>query len=116
MLRHSAIRSVIDSKPKAVALKEPAKFPWENIWGSNVFSDDEIKKRVPSSVFNAYRTAVQSHTPLSTETADVIASAMKDTYFRAFQKTFCFLDSFVASRKFPAMNCGFLCLLDKLMA
>ncbi|MGR3311379.1 MAG: glutamine synthetase III, partial [Candidatus Brocadiales bacterium] len=48
------------------------------IFGSNVFNDDVMKKRLPKDTYKMLKEAIDKETPLPAEVADVVAGAMKD--------------------------------------
>ena len=48
------------------------------VFGENVFTESNLKKRVPKSVFEEFRLSQLGLTELSKESAEVIANAMKD--------------------------------------
>lgn len=47
-------------------------------FGSNVFSDSVIKERLPKATYKAYKKAIEKGLALDLDSANVIASAMKD--------------------------------------
>lgn len=48
------------------------------IFGSNVFNDDVMKKRLPKDTYKLLKKTIKEGTELAPEVADVVASAMKD--------------------------------------
>lgn len=48
------------------------------VFGENVFTESNLKKRVPKSVFKEFEASQLGETELSKESAEVIANAMKD--------------------------------------
>jgi glutamine synthetase len=48
------------------------------IFGSNVFNDDAMKKRLPKDTYKSLQKTIKNGEPLAPEVADVVASAMKD--------------------------------------
>ncbi|MFQ5964960.1 MAG: glutamine synthetase III [Candidatus Scalinduaceae bacterium] len=48
------------------------------IFGSNVFNDDVMKKRLPRDTYKLLKETIDKETPLPVEVADVVASVMKD--------------------------------------
>jgi len=48
------------------------------IFGSNVFNDEAMKKRLPKDTYKQLQKTIKSGAPLASEVADVVASAMKD--------------------------------------
>ncbi len=48
------------------------------IYGKNCFSDSEMRARLPKSVYNEIKDVQEGDKPLTPETAEVVASAMKD--------------------------------------
>ncbi len=49
-----------------------------NVFGENVFTESNLKKRVPKSVFKEFEASQLGEAELSKESADVIANAIKD--------------------------------------
>ena len=47
-------------------------------FGCYTFNDNEMKKRVPANVYNVFKKSLETGEALTTETATVIAKAMKD--------------------------------------
>ena len=48
------------------------------IFGSNVFNDDVMRKRLPKDAYRAVKQAIEKDTSLNPEVADIVANAMKD--------------------------------------
>ncbi len=48
------------------------------VFGSNVFSDEVMHRRLPKDVYKSLRKTINEGAPLSPEVADVVANAMKD--------------------------------------
>jgi glutamine synthetase len=48
------------------------------IFGSNVFNDDVMKRRLPKDTYKLLKETIDKEIPLPAEAADVVASAMKD--------------------------------------
>ena len=48
------------------------------IFGSNVFNDEVMKKRLPKDTYKQLQKTIKSGEPLAPQVADVVASAMKD--------------------------------------
>ena len=48
------------------------------IFGSNVFNDDIMKKRLPKDTYELLKKTIDREIPLPAEVADVVAGAMKD--------------------------------------
>jgi len=48
------------------------------IFGSNVFNDDIMKKRLPKDTYELLKKTIDNEIPLPAEVADVVAGAMKD--------------------------------------
>ncbi len=48
------------------------------IFGSNVFSESEMRKRLPKEIYKAFRSALDKGESIDSKTAEVIAGAMKD--------------------------------------
>ena len=49
-----------------------------DIFGSNVFSENVMRERLPKKVFAEVKYAMDNGGRISMETADVVAAAMKD--------------------------------------
>jgi glutamine synthetase type III len=77
-IRQQAIVSVLSKHSKPAAGNEPGPFPWEATWARYTFTDDDLKKRVPSSSFKSYKKATSTYQPLEPQVADVVASALRD--------------------------------------
>jgi glutamine synthetase len=79
MRRTQLIKTVIDHEPRTLSEDCQTSVDWwEQNWAKNVFSDEELRKRVPHSIYKNYKQSLKSHSPLSTETANAVANAMKD--------------------------------------
>lgn len=76
-IRQQAIVSVLSKQVRAATANEPAPFPWEATWARYTFTDDDLKKRVPSSVFKSYKKATTTFQALEPAVADVVAAAMQ---------------------------------------
>lgn len=75
--RLNAISAVINYKP----ISEPLNFvdtPTYELFSSNVFSLAQMKRRLPKPVYKSLLRTISKGEPLEMETADVVASAMKD--------------------------------------
>ena len=48
------------------------------IFGSNVFNDDVMRKRLPKDIYKSLKETIEKGTRLQPEVADVVANAMKD--------------------------------------
>ncbi|MCF6149034.1 MAG: glutamine synthetase type III [Candidatus Kuenenia sp.] len=48
------------------------------IFGTNVFNDEVMRKRLPKDTYKLLKETIDKETPLPPEVADVVASAMKD--------------------------------------
>jgi len=75
--RHAAIAAITSYKPieKALNYKET---PAASIFGSNVFGDAEMKKRLPRSVYKSLSKTINSGGKLDASMADIVAAAMRD--------------------------------------
>jgi hypothetical protein len=62
------------------------------LWKINVFSDHEMKKRVPKPVMENLKAAIRDGTVVDRATADVVAQAMKEWYTGS---TFIFFSSII---------------------
>src|SRR5689334_23601755 len=52
--------------------------PIRQLFGSNVFSDDVMRARLPENVYKTIRETIKKGAPLDPTVADVVASAMKE--------------------------------------
>ncbi len=75
-VRLQAIKDVEAYVPPAISF-DPGEEPGE-IFGSNVFSVSVMQKRLPKSVYKSVLATIEKSTPLDTDMADAVASAMKD--------------------------------------
>ncbi|MEM1303870.1 MAG: glutamine synthetase III, partial [Planctomycetota bacterium] len=50
----------------------------EDVFGENVFSKSEMKKRLPKATFKSLMKTIEAGEKLDASVADVVASAMKD--------------------------------------
>ena len=48
------------------------------LFGSMVFNEQVMRERLPKDVFRALQCTIKTGTPISSDIADVVASAMKD--------------------------------------
>jgi hypothetical protein len=75
--RQAAITAVLNYKPS----EKPLNFldtPAEQIFGSNVFNDTEMKKRLPKGIYKALSKTIKQGAKLDASVADVVAQAMKE--------------------------------------
>ncbi len=75
--RLAAIAAVTTYKP----IEKPLNFldtPAEQIFGSNVFNDREMRKRLPKPVYRALQKTIKKGEKLDAGVADVVAQAMKE--------------------------------------
>jgi glutamine synthetase len=75
--RQAAIAAVTSYKP----IERPLNFletPAEQIFGSNVFNDAEMRKRLPKGVYKALQKTIKDGAKLDASVADVVAQAMKE--------------------------------------
>ena len=75
--RQAAIAAITGYKPieKALNYKET---PAASIFGSNVFGDAEMKKRLPKSVYKTLSKTINKGEKLDASVADIVAGAMRD--------------------------------------
>ena len=75
--RQAAIAAITSYKPieKALNYKET---PAASIFGSNVFGDAEMKKRLPKSVYKSLSKTINKGEKLDASMADIVAGAMRD--------------------------------------
>ena len=55
-----------------------SKMPLNEIYGSNSFSDSEMRSRLPKSIYKELKDVQEGNKPLTLAVAEVVASAMKD--------------------------------------
>jgi len=75
--RSQMIGEIASSK----ALSEPQKQSVENLeqtFGANIFSENEMRKRLPKNVFKAVRRTIRNGEKLDPGISDVVAQAMKN--------------------------------------
>ena len=53
-------------------------FDFKNRFAENVFTDEEMKKRMPASVYAEYEEIIAKNIPLPLSLANEIAKAMKE--------------------------------------
>ena len=56
----------------------PAKHPFRDLFGINVFSDEVMRSRLPENTYKAIRKTILKGAPLDPTVADVVATAMKE--------------------------------------
>lgn len=69
--------SAINSAPAVTSRFDFASSPTSSVWGKNVFSLNEMAKRLPKAVFKSLKNTITSGKPLDISTADAVAEAMK---------------------------------------
>ncbi|MCP3925367.1 MAG: glutamine synthetase type III [Desulfobacterales bacterium] len=75
--RKEALKTIFNYKP----IKKTKKFfekPSGEIFGKNVFSLSEMKKRLPGAIFKSLKKTIETGSTLDVKVADVVAAAMKD--------------------------------------
>ncbi len=75
--RQAAIAAVTSYRP----IEKPLNFletPAEKIFGSNVFNDAEMRKRLPKGIYKALSKTIKQGAKLDASVADVVAQAMKE--------------------------------------
>ena len=55
-----------------------SKTPLHEVYGSNCFSDSEMRERLPKSIYKEVKAVQEGNKPLTLAVAEVVASAMKD--------------------------------------
>ncbi len=75
--RQNAIAAVTAWQPNGsrVNFKEN---PLRDLFGMNVFSDEQMRARLPEKVYKALRSTIRKGAPLDPTIADVVAAAMKE--------------------------------------
>ncbi len=76
--RHDAVLSVIRWKQNKKAGLDDADTAIEDVYGQNVFCDEEMVNRLPSSVYKRLQKTITSGAKLDPEIADAVALAMKE--------------------------------------
>lgn len=64
------VYNISDRKEKIMELTE--------IFGSNVFSDEVMRQRLPKDIYKSLKETIEKDVPLRPDVADVVANAMKD--------------------------------------
>lgn len=72
--KQSAVLRTLHSSNGHSAMAEPS---LSQIFGSNVFSDREMKKRLPKNTYAALRKVMQGEAELTLDVANIVAEAMK---------------------------------------
>ncbi|MBQ9432212.1 MAG: glutamine synthetase III [Kiritimatiellae bacterium] len=72
--RQKAIESAIEYRNDAVSRSRG--IPVRDYFGMNVFSDDQMRSRLPKAVYRALRQTIEEGVPLDVSSADVVAAAM----------------------------------------
>ncbi len=75
--RHDAVSAVVNYKSNGSGWNYKAPTATE-AFGSNVFSDDVMKARLPKDVYKALQKTMKSWGKLDPTVADAVAQAMKD--------------------------------------
>ncbi len=75
--RQAAVAAVTSYRPLEKALNF-METPAEEIFGSNVFGDAEMKKRLPGPVYSAVARTIKNGEKLDGSVADAVAKAMKE--------------------------------------
>ena len=76
--RLQAISAATSYKPHGPALDFSSAGGAAGVFGANVFSISEMRKRLPKPVFKSVKRTIESGEKLDPSVADVVASAMKD--------------------------------------
>jgi glutamine synthetase len=75
--RQAAIQAIAAAKPTLNRIDFRAE-PLKDIFGINVFHEEEQKARLPKSIFKALQKTIKLGVPLDPNVADAVASVMKD--------------------------------------
>ena len=75
--RDAAIEAVI-SWPNHGRRAPKSTLPIRQLFGSNVFTDDVMRARLPEHIYKAIRETIRKGAPLDPSIADVVATAMKE--------------------------------------
>jgi glutamine synthetase len=75
--RQSAIQAIAAAKPTLNRIDFRAE-PLKDIFGINVFHEEEQKARLPKSIFKGLQKTIKLGVPLDPNVADAVASVMKD--------------------------------------
>jgi glutamine synthetase len=76
-LRQEAVRSIANAE-RNLNRVDFKKVHIKDLFGINVFSEDEQKQRLPKPIFKALQKTIKQGEPLDPQIADAVASAMKD--------------------------------------
>ncbi len=75
--REAAIDAVTSWSTEGRRAPKPSA-PMRQLFGSNVFSDDLMRARLPENVYKIIRETIKQGAPLDASVADVVAAAMKE--------------------------------------
>jgi len=75
--RHDAVLAVVRWKPDGEGLDYQKKLP-DQIFGENVFNEDQMRQRLPKRVFQSFQRTIATGAPLDMDIADAVALAMKE--------------------------------------
>ena len=75
--RRKALNAIVNMKPASAAVNFQTQRVTE-MFGINVFGDQQMRERLPKSSYLALREAVEKGTPLDPKVADNVATAMKE--------------------------------------
>jgi glutamine synthetase len=77
--RQSAVSAITGWQTDSNGSRNPPKNgSLRQIFGSNVFSDEVMRSRLPENVYKALRNTIKRGVPLDPSVADVVAAAMKE--------------------------------------
>lgn len=76
-LRQEAVRSIANAE-RNLNRVDFKKVHIKDLFGINVFSEDEQKQRLPKPIFKALQRTIKQGEPLDPQIADALAAAMKD--------------------------------------
>ncbi len=72
--RQKAIESAIEHRSNEVPVLDGGKI--QEYFGMNVFSDEQMKARLPKTIYKALRKTIEEGVPMDYSVADVVAAAM----------------------------------------
>lgn len=79
MHRAQLIREVLENHPRSSQnIEIKAATWWQENWQSQVFTDEELRKRIPKSIYEIHKATIKEHRQLDILCADVVANAMKE--------------------------------------
>ena len=79
--RQKAIESAIEHRSTEVPVLDGGHI--QEYFGMNVFSDEQMKARLPKTIYKALRKTIEEGVPMDYSVADVVAAAMSSRATRS---------------------------------